>query len=240
MKCLMKGTPMIFKSRKIFTLALYVSCFLFVQGCVNSSESRLEEVRSLLDKGRFDDALALAQVSVDEDPENLQARSYLAEANLGAGALSGTPDCPVGDTGVLGLLACLQDDAEAGQSKLQTFRRIAPANATKVAQIEAATDQFQELAGSAISNRNIYLLLFLSRLFEISGALTLVDSNCVIGADFDGTRFSANLDALPSDGANAGLPSDLSLFNSINEINTALEITAAGNFPTFFTNELCN
>lgn len=212
-------------------------------GCANDQDKRLEEIRFLLDKGKFSEALALAEESVTDQPGDLKAKALLAEASLASGALGGNPNCQPEDLGLIGLLACLQDPVSATETDLEIFRRVAPSDETKIAQVETATDLLVELSTSDISDRNIYLLLFLSRLFEISGATTKVGANCqfVVGFDAsDQARFTANLEALPADGVNAGFPQDFGLFDTVEQIQTALEVTANGNFAAFFTNELCS
>ncbi|MCB0307966.1 MAG: tetratricopeptide repeat protein [Bdellovibrionales bacterium] len=227
--------------RQVLLFSVTACLALFFQSCVDSTESNLEQVRSLLDQARYEEAEALASTLYNEDPTNLEAKYFLAEASLANGALSGNPNCPAGDVGLLGLLACIQDPAGAGETEFETFRKIAPSSEEKIAKVETATNLLAELAVSEISSQNIYLLLFLSRLFEIAGSTTRVGSDCSVNLTAEQeARFSENLDVLPSDGNGAGLPSDLGLYNKLDTVKTALEVSASNDFPTFFTNELCS
>lgn len=219
---------------------------LSIVGCADDARRDLEEVRFLLDDGKYEQAFDLAQEIVDDHPDNLQARFYLAEASLASGGLSGgNADCEEGDVGLLGLLACLQDDKSSAESEIATFRRIAPANRAKLDQVEFATDAFVDLSATAIESKNLYLLLFLSRLFEISGPVVLLGARDPGSCDNGDTlsaaeedRFNDNLDKIAGDGAKAGLPDDFPLFERINEIREQIEMAAS--LSDFFQDNLCS
>ena len=223
-----------------------VSSVFFLSGCADDADRKLEEIRFLLDDGKYDQALELAQGLVEDHPDNLKAQFYLAEANLASGGLSGgNPNCEDGDVGMLGLLACLQDDNAGGESNMSTFRRIAPATEAKLAQVQTATDLLVELSSTELESKNLYLLLFLSRLFEISGPIVTLGAiepgSCSNGNTLSSTeeaRFDENLDTIESDGKKAGLPEDFSLFTRIGEIQQ--EIEDAASLSDFFQHNLCS
>lgn len=223
---------------------MLVAAFFFVQACGDANQSRLEEIRFLLDKGQVEEALTLATEAVAAQPENIQAKLLFAEANLTAGALSGGAGCQPTDIGFLGLVACLQDAKGDGESDFDTFRRIAPSTVAKLTQVETATNTLTEITTTTVATSDTYLLQFFSKMFEISGAMTRLGSfnpgECTEGplSSDEEARFQNNLDTVNEDGINAGFPSDFELFTRIDQIKA--DVAAAMSLSDFFNNEVCS
>lgn len=234
---------------------------LFGVACVESRNKTIEEIEFLLDSGKFDEAITKSRELLVTDANDLDAQKLLASSLLGKTALSGGSGCAETDTGILGLLACLLDAQGADETELETFGRIAPA-LSQLTDLEEATDIFKTLSQNETiqadeqGKKNVYLKLFLSRMFEIGGAISRIGGNsantecnnamplcpgCIdqVPDDFNAsaltpdqeTRFREHLSEINSDGQNAGLDVDFSLFERINEISTIL---GSGALPAFF------
>lgn len=158
------------------TRFLCFSLLLFLLNCASEKAELKEEVRFLLDARQYTQAIEKAREVVAKDSDDAEASFLLASALLGDAALSGANNCPEGDQGILGLLACLADPLEPDENDLSSFLRIAP-DLARLANLEEATDIFKVLDANALSDAdrdNVFIRLYASRLFELGGALTRV------------------------------------------------------------------
>ncbi len=248
------------KVTRLTQIVAFVFAFSFLS-CVTGDQKTLEEIGFLLDDGEFTEAITKARGAVANDPTNPEARFLLASALLGDAALSGGNDCAAEDTGWLGLIACLQDEQQTGESGFLTFNRIAPQVTDKLANLEEAANILAQLfsEGTAGSlGRDVCLQLYVARLFEISGAITRIGAtseneicNAIPGHankdeipdDFapnalnetQSIRFDSNLNTVNANATCAGLPSDFALGARILSIAsdlTAAIAAAAGDLPT--------
>ncbi|MFH1017482.1 MAG: hypothetical protein V1798_04775 [Pseudomonadota bacterium] len=208
------------RKKPVRTLASILAFLFLAAGCVGSRDSAVEQAQFLLDHGNYTEAAALLQPVVAANPQDDQATFLLASALIGKSVL-GT------SRSYLGLFADLLNDPSTGETGFQTFARIAPASSSSISDLEAATDLLENLTtfASSVQLGDVYLQLYISRLFEISGVITQVG---VCGAGYDPTafvadtaandRFQQNLDQVNGDGVNAGIPSDFPLTSRITSI----------------------
>lgn len=216
--------------------------------CVSGVDSSIEKAQFLLDDGNFAEAVAEARKAVAADPASVDAAFVLGSALLGGAIAADSSTCavdpnyPDGNDGYLGLVACLQEDPGSGESDAQTFLRIAPATTSSLSELEEATDLL-ESTGVGINAehpryKDIYLQLYVARLFEIASAMTRIgaksdDNACNATGDatqIDGVpdsfnanalagteaeRYRENVETVGSDGQKAGLPADFALSDRI-------------------------
>jgi hypothetical protein len=216
-------------------------CLLLVSfGCSGGVDNKMEEVQFLLDQGNYAAAMTKASEAVAEAPDNQQAKFLLASAMIGDSVITARSRCP-NDTGYLGLLACLQDNQSANEATpMMTFYRIAPDEATKLGELESATDMLVTLTTTVQDPallRDSYLQLWVARLFEISGVTTrlgVCTSNyhpdALTDAQFE--RFKTNLNEIPGDADKAGLPIDLGLNTRTIDILNSIGSSSSGDFFT--------
>lgn len=158
------------KTPTIFALVLVLAA------CVSSSNEKKEEIRFLLDARNYLPAIELARELTEANPRDIESQKLLASALLGQGGFSGTPNCPQGDDGLLGLIACVSDEGAAGETDLEILSRISP-SLEGILLLEEASDILSELATRETDPsdlKDIYLRLYISRLFEIAGTLTRI------------------------------------------------------------------
>jgi hypothetical protein len=229
---------------------------LLMFGCAGGVDQQLEEVQFLLDHGQFSAAVAEARAAVAAEPANLEAQFLLASALLGDSVLVPSGKCHaangvhVGDIGYLGLLACLQDEKQEGESAFATFIRIAPTVTEKIGELQEARDLLIGLTSGMAGNRlrDTYLQLWIARQFEISSVTTRIalctpEFNASALSANDLTRFQDNLATVNGDALNAGLPSDFALNERVTSIGSELATaisdaggdTAAGSANFFNT-----
>ncbi|MCB0327596.1 MAG: hypothetical protein KDD52_08260 [Bdellovibrionales bacterium] len=215
---------------KTFLLSI-LSTFLLVS-CVGSADKAIEQAKFYLDKGEFSKAIEIIEPIAQNSPENDEAQFVYASALIGDASLTPRSGCQAGDVGYLGLLACLQDAPQGGESDIDTFVRIAPDDADKIDQLIQATGILENLDAGSISSQDIAFQRMISRLFEIASVLTLIGATSEnnvcntapmsglsddVPDDFDhvnpalttaqSDRFSNNLDKISEDSEEAGLGS---------------------------------
>lgn len=205
---------------------------MFLLACAGGVDKTLEEVRFHLDKGEFQAAVTKARQAVADDPTNTDAQFLLASALMGGSVLSPSANCEPEDTGYLGLLACLQDNQEPGESGFVTFVRIAPSVESKILDLEEARDLLVTLTGATVTGgqslKDVFLQLWMARLFEISGVTTRLalctdnfDATAVQGDDLD--RFQDNLSNVNDDADAAGLPESAAMDDRLTKIADDIE-----------------
>lgn len=226
------------------SIGLFVSLLLI--GCASDIDKKIEEIRFLLDHGKFSEAVTEAQQVVDAAPDNQEGQFLLATALFGDAVLTARTKCKnSNDTGYLGLVACIMDSKTSG-TDLGTFTRIAPDDTTQLDKLEECTNTLVNLTATATGARlqDVYLQLWVSRLFEIAGVTTRL---CVptfnpsaLTSD-EITRFQTNLGQVNDDAAHANLPSSFDISTRIGTIlaDFLAAIAAAGDQATgaaqFFT-----
>lgn len=201
---------------------------LVLMSCgASDSDKAIEEARFLLDRGEFTEAIAKLEPIVDDDPSNLEATFMLATAYIGQASDEPRPRCTDEETGVLGILACYlrtkDDDDRLG---VGTFARVAPAELNEVNNLDDGIALLQGLNLSRISRNNtfsaedVYAILAISRMFELSSVITIAQANTGDESDCDADEineaqaqdFRDNLEQIDDDLQNAGFPSDFRLF----------------------------
>jgi hypothetical protein len=210
--------------------------------CASDSQKGLEEARFLLDKGEFDAAIAAVEPILETEPNNNEAKFILASALVGNFALSPKDGCQDTDTGYLGVLACLLDDKDSGDTNgLKTFARIAPESGANNDDIRQAVSLLKSIETFDANTPRVDVALqrLVARSFALSTAFQVVgavSANTVCNAggpgvddvpdDYDNTNidsieasdFRANLEGIQVDAAIVGFEGSFNLVNRANAI----------------------
>ncbi len=208
---------------------------LLAASCAGSRDKAVEDAQFLLDQGNYTEAAAAVQPIVAANPKDQQATFILASALLGNGVL--------GEHGsYLGLLSKLLGD-QGSKTGFQTFGRIAPTTAG-LPDLQEARDLLINLATfvDADNQKNVYLQLYMARLYEIASVITVTGACSATGynpqalTSSDQDRFKDNLNNVNDDGQKAGLPTDFGLNDRITTILNNLNLAAT--FGDFLNSEL--
>lgn len=224
--------------KNLFIGALTVLMF----SCASESEKSIEEARFMLDKGEFDAAIALMEPIVESEPNNNEAKFILGSALIGSFALEPKSGCQEGDTGYLGVLACLMDDREDNDdSGLKTFGRIAPEEVSANDNINRAVDVLVDIQdySSRVPEKDVALQRLVARAFAISTTFKIIEANssneeCNAGGpgvdevpdDFDtglltaaqAQDFQDALIGIKADAITVGFNADFNLLTSVQNI----------------------
>ncbi len=206
---------------------------LWAAGCAGSRDSSIEEAQFLLDHSKFTEAAALVQPIVTANPQDEQATFVLASALLGKAVLGNNRT-------YLGLLGDLLETPASGETEFQTFARIAPDSSDQLSDLETATNLLKNLTTfvKTLSSEDVYLQLYISRLFEIAGVVTQVgvcatggyDPTAFIADTGETARFQDNLANVNGDGKKAGLPTDFPLVSRISSISETINSQGIADF----------
>lgn len=119
---------------------MFAALAMLFFSCASDSQKDIEQAQFYLDQGDFAKAIALADPIVTAEPSNNQAKFILSSALIGDFALSKKAGCKKTDTGYLGLLACLLDTKDSGDTNgLQSFERIAPKDNSDFSSIDRSS-----------------------------------------------------------------------------------------------------
>lgn len=211
--------------------------------CASGTQSDIEKARFLLDEGEFQQAIDLMDPIVAADSSNNEAKFILGSALIGNFALEPKSGCQAEDTGYLGVLACLLDDKESGDTNgLQTFARIAPEDSgsnddiNRAVEILVSIDEFSE----NVPEVDVALQRLVARSFDISVTFQIAGANspnvnqCYTGGtgqdeipdDYDSSNidrleaqsFRDNLEAIEVDAKLVGFGDDFNLISRANNI----------------------